>query len=311
MQQPFSAWAKTLLERQDYPDLRLYPGGPPKRPYDTTAYTLPLLMGVDVQAVASPLSVDAGPASSFEFAGERPTRTARKPRLAIYRSWVPAADEGWTRWLLDQFGYPYARITNRDLQGGRLKERFDAIVFPDQQARTLESGYLAGEMPAEYTGGIGEKGIMAMKEFAQAGGTIVFLNESAEYAVAKLQLPVKIATKGLREQDYYAPGSILNGLVDEHHRLGEGLPGRIAFWSEHSPAFDVEPGRGRAVVRYPEENVLASGWLLGEKYVKGKAALVDVPVGQGRVLLFGMRPQYRGQSYQTFKLFFNALGYFE
>jgi hypothetical protein len=311
MQQPYSAWAKTLLERQDYPDLRLYPGGPPKRPYDTTAYSLPLLMGVDVLTAAAPFAANTNPATAFEFAGSRPARTTRKPRLAVYRSWIPIADEGWTRWLLDQFGYPYARITNRDLQSGKLKDRLDVIVFPDQQARTLESGYLAGEMPPEYTGGVGEKGVAAMKEFAQAGGTIVFLNESAEYGVARLQLPVKISTKGLREQDYYAPGSILNGIVDERQRLGEGLPGRIAFWSEHSPAFEVDPGRDRIVVRYPDDNILASGWLLGEKYLKGKAALVEVPVGEGRVLLFGMRPQYRGQSYQTFRLFFNALGYFE
>jgi len=313
MQQPYSSWAKTLLERQDYPDLRLYPGGPPKRPYDVTAQTLPLLMGVDVQTATTPFAVDADSVTTFEFA---PTQAAaaqppRKPRMALYRSWVPAADEGWTRWLLDQYGYAYTRATNRDLQGGKLKDRFDVIVFPDEQPKVLESGFLIGDMPPEYTGGIGEKGVAALKDFAQSGGTLVFLNESSEYAVAKLQLPVRISTKGLRDQDYYAPGSILNGFLDERHPVGAGLPPRIAFWSEHSPAFEVEAGRGRVVVRYPEENILASGWLLGEKYLKGRAALVDIPLGAGRVVLFGMRPQYRGQSYQTFKLFFNALGYFE
>jgi hypothetical protein len=166
-------------------------------------------------------------------------------------------------------------------------------------------------MPPEYVGGISDKAVAALREFVARGGTAAFLNQSTEFAIARLQLPVRIATRDLPEQELYVPGSILNGLLDISHPLAFGLPARIAFWSEQSPAFDVEPGRGRVVVRYPEESILASGWLLGEKHLKGKAALVDVPVGSGHVVLFGMRPQYRAQSYQTFKLLFNTLAYFE
>ena len=63
------------------------------------------------------------------------------------------------------------------------------------------------------------------------------------------------------------------------------------------------------MARYPAADILASGWLLGEKHLANRAALVDARLGRGHVILFGMRPQYRAQSYLTFKLFFNALLY--
>ena len=91
----------------------------------------------------------------------------------------------------------------------------------------------------------------------------------------------------------------------ENHPLTYGLPREIAIWSQGSPAWD--PADAAAIARYPESGILASGWLLGEERLKGRAAVLEAPYGQGRVILFGMRPQYRAQSYQTFKLFFNAL----
>ncbi|HYO80761.1 MAG TPA: M14 metallopeptidase family protein [Bryobacteraceae bacterium] len=345
MQQPYSSFAKTLLERQDYPDLRLYPGGPPKRPYDVTAHTLPLLMGVTAETVKAPFDAKLARVTEFPFAGQplaaadtetwrainrawssgQPVyrsstsgsfragdaadgyRPLKQPRIALYKSWIPSMDEGWTRWLLEQFGFQYQSVTNADLQKGQLRDRFDVIVFPEQRAEGIHTGHKAGSMPPEYTGGVGEAGAENLKAFASRGGVLIFLNDASEYALKHLGLAVRDALSGVSNREFYAPGSLLN-VRAEPHWLTLGMPQEFAIWFESSPAFEVSTGgRERAVVSYPESNVLASGWLLGEKYLHRKAAVVDVQVGSGHVVLFGMRPQYRAQSYLTFKMFFNAL----
>ena len=162
-------------------------------------------------------------------------------------------------------------------------------------------------MPQEYTGGLSAKSAANLKTFAEQGGTLVFLNRSANYAVEHLHLDVKNVLAGVPNRDFYSPGSLLNATLDTHNPLTYGLPENIAIWSEDSPAWEVPAGsKDRVVSALREDHVLASGWLLGESYLKGRAALVEVPMGQGRAVLFGMRPQYRAQSYQAFKMFFNS-----
>ncbi len=348
MQQPYSSYAKTLLERQRYPDLRLYPGGPPQRPYDVTAQTLPLLMGVETDTIDTPFGVASSRAKSFEFEPVRPLAASdidtwravnkiwtggtpvfrnpgtgdffvqnpdtvesvkiARPRIALYKSYVPAIDEGWTRWLLEDFGFAYQSVLNSDIESGNLRQRYDVIVFPDQPATQIASGFEPGTMPQEYTGGLNPKAAANLKTFAEQGGTLVFLNRSANYAVDHLHLDVKNVVAGVPNRDFYSPGSLLNAALDTRNALALGLPKNIAIWSEESPAWDV-PANSKdfVIARYPDDHVLASGWLLGESYIKGRAAIVEVPMGQGQAILFGMRPQYRAQSYQAFKLFFNAL----
>jgi Zinc carboxypeptidase len=314
MQQPNSSYAKTLLERQHYPDIRPYRGGPPQQPYDVTAQTLPLLMGVAADTIDAPLKVSSKPAKSFEFGQTIPGgsdfwRAAKKTsRIGRYKSFVPAIDEGWTRWLLEDFHFPYESLRNPDIDAGNLRQHFDVIVFPDQPASQLANGYEPGTMPQEYTGGLNAKAAANLKTFAEQGGTLVFLNRSANYAVEHLHLDVKNVVAGVPNRDFYSPGSLLNAVVDTHNPLAVGLPENIALWSEESPAWDVPTGsKDTIVIHYPDDHILASGWLLGETYIKGRAALVEVPIGQGRAILFGFRPQYRAQSYQAFKLFFNSL----
>ncbi len=316
MQQPNSSYAKTLLERQHYPDIRLYRGGPPQQPYDVTAQTLPLLMGVETDTIDAPFAVrtEMAPPLSFHFDGDPASdidswRAAKKSaRIGLYKSYVPAIDEGWTRWLLENFHFAYQGVRNPDIDAGNLRERFDVIVFPDQPASQIANGYALGTMPQEYTGGLGAKAAANLKTFAEQGGTLVFLNRSANYAVEHLHLDVKNVVAGVPSRDFYSPGSLLNVTLDTRNAIAKGLPENIAIWSEESPAWEVPAGSKDAVVaRYPDDHLLASGWLLGESYIKGRAALVEIPIGQGRAVLFGLRPQYRAQSYQAFKLFFNSL----
>jgi hypothetical protein len=346
MAQPYSGWAKALLERQHYPNLRLYPGGPPQRPYDVTAHTLPLLMGVRADATESPIAnllpgmmpphppagLPAADSDSWiainriwaaggsvwrnaatgDFAsasqGDGWKRISR-PRIGLYRSFIPNNDEGWTRWLLEQFGFTYASVQNQEIQTGGLRQRFDVMVFPDAGAESswnMENGPKAGSMPPEFMGGLGSAGASALKAFASAGGTLIFLNRASEYATRQLGVAARNVLQGVASSDFYSPGSLLNARLDPRHPLAAGLPENLAIWSEQSPAWET---RASVPVRYPASDLLASGWLLGEKYLARKAALVDARLGSGHIILFGMRPQYRAQSYQTFKLFFNALIY--
>ncbi|MGA2742548.1 MAG: M14 metallopeptidase family protein [Bryobacteraceae bacterium] len=346
MAQPYGGWAKALLERQRYPDMRLYPGGPPQRPYDVTAHTLPLLMGVLVQATDTPVAgLRPGPvvthpvglpasdsvcwtainrawnaggavwrnAATGDFATENQGggwQRIQRPRVGLYRSFIPNNDEGWTRWLLEQFGFAYTSLENKAIQTGGLRKHFDAIVFPDASAASMENGNKLGSMPPEFTGGLEANGADALREFASAGGTLIFLNRASEYATLHLGVAARNVVHVVSNSEYYSPGSLLNARLDTHHPLAAGLPEDLAIWSEQSPAWDIQGHTEEsAPVRYPDANLLASGWLLGEKYLAGKAALVDARLGAGHIILFGMRPQYRAQSYQTFKLFFNALLY--
>jgi hypothetical protein len=345
-QQPYSSFAKTLLEKQDYPDLRIYPGGPPRRPYDVTAHTLPLLMGVDVKTVNDYSAGALTRADRFEFepvkplsaansdtwkevnrtwakgasvwrdpsSGDFATRAAanwkehKRPRVGLYRSYVPVMDEGWTRWILEQFGFAFSNITNRDVLANNLGERYDAIIIPDQNPSTIHNGFRPGTMPAEVVGGLGDAGAQALIQFARSGGTLIFLNGSSDYAVGHLGLVLRNAVRGIPSRDFYCPGSLLNVTLDTTHPLTAGLPKEIPIWFENGPAWDPPESNGAKVVaRYASSNLLASGWLLGERHLAGRAAIVELPMGNGRAVLFGLRPQYRAQSYLTLKLLFNAL----
>ena len=316
LRQPFAAFAKTLLERQNYPDMREYPGGPPRRPYDVTAHTLPLLLGVRAQvaqdSVAAGLSapVTSAPPMFHAVGLSVPAHTRGAVRLGLYRSWSPAMDEGWTRWIFDTWGIPYESVNDSMVRSGSLGGRFDAIILPDQSPRELLDGLSARRYPARFAGGLGQAGVQALRDFVDGGGTLIAFNNASDFVIGALELPVTDVLAALPNREFYAPGSIFRLKLDTEHPLAEGMPEESIAWFESGPAFEVRDAtRARVIGRYPANaaEVLLSGWILGAGQVAGKGALVEVKRGRGRVILFGFRPQYRGQSQATYPLLFNAI----
>jgi hypothetical protein len=127
MKQPYGAFAKALLENQHYPDLREYPGGPPKRPYDVTAHTLSLMMNVKAVLIRELFSVDARPEPN-SFVIQSRVRPNAGVRVAIYKNYLPSMDEGWTRWVFDQYRFPYTSLSDGEVRAGNLVARYDAII---------------------------------------------------------------------------------------------------------------------------------------------------------------------------------------
>jgi hypothetical protein len=152
-----------------------------------------------------------------------------------------------------------------------------------------------------------------LREFVEAGGTLVCLNRASDFAIEQFKLPVRDVVDGLPRTDFYVPGSILRIELDTNDPLTREMPKESIAWVENSPVFEIKSDplalvRVKIIASYPKDkDPLLSGWLLGGDRIKGKAALVEVGMGKGRIILFGFRPQYRGQSLATYPLFFNAI----
>jgi len=311
MQQPYGGFAKALLERQQYPNLRDSSGNPIP-PYDVTAHTLPLLMGVEAKPVFS--SFKYGQMKIEGVGGNGGCGDGIPPRRAIYKSHVPSMDEGWTRWVLDTSAKClfHSSLSDAEARAGGLRAKYDTIIMPDQSPRAIFEGYKKGTMPDEFTGGLSSQGVQALREFVEEGGTLITLNQASEFAIEQFKLPVRNTVAGLKRTEFYVPGSILRTVLDTTHPIAAGMPKESIAWVEDSPAFEIsdakEAARVRVIARYPENaDPLLSGWLLGGEKLRGKAALAEVTMGKGHIILFGFRPQYRGQSLATYPLLFNAI----
>ncbi|MEZ5293209.1 MAG: M14 family metallopeptidase [Vicinamibacterales bacterium] len=433
--QPYGGYARTMLSRQEYPDLRLFPGGPPEPPYDVTGHTLWMLTGATVDAVEQPFEASLEPVKAVTPApSAAPARPAgayligpesygtfkmvaelQKAGAPVYRAskafdghapgtWVipssgqsqpivekyatalgvpvmasdrpPAVDGerlkpntrvglyraannmpgGWSMWMLEQYGINHAVMSAEDFKGD-LNAKYDVILLPSgtTKGRMMQGLDPKRNDPAEWAWafGIGEAGWARLRSFVQNGGTLLAVGSAVETARDLLDLPIERAlpqapprfgpgaapptpasaedaTAALRDafssparlmqtlRDrvtppqslFYCPGSLLNNEFDPNHPVAWGMPASWPVFFDDDQAYRLRPGFGveaEVVSRYPRQHVLASGWLLGEEYLKDQANILAFKAGKGRVVTFGSQIDFRAQPRATYKLIFNAV----
>jgi hypothetical protein len=241
-------------------------------------------------------------------------------------------DEGWTRFVLDDYGFPYTTLHNADMKDN-LGRKFDVIVFANENPAVIKTGHAnrtrnissgairtrsrsIGAYPPEYGGGIGDEGIAALKAFVGGGGVLVALDNAGPLFTKEFNLPVKNVLEGLPDSEFLVPTSLLNIQVDNQSPIGYGMPAEAAALFFRSVAYSTWlPPSGdwdrHVVASYPEDNVLLMGWMRGEDLIARKTAVVDAGYKDGRVILIGFRTQHRGQTHGTYKFLFNALLYSE
>jgi len=247
----------------------------------------------------------------------------KRPRTALYAPHTANMDAGWTQWLLDQFEVPYELVQNEQVRAGGLREKYDVIVLAQQamasilhgtpEVTKLRTGETVRQRP-EFAGGIGLEGARELEEFVRRGGTLIAFDSATELPLTLFPLDVR---PGLRpgaqaeQGGWFCPGSILRMTAETKHPVAFGMPAEHFATSTGGQYFEIEESaaarRPQVIVRYAQKNLLASGWLSGERIVAGKAAVVEAPLGEGRVILFGFRPQFRGQTFGTFRLVLNAI----
>jgi hypothetical protein len=377
--QAYGKYAQELLGIQHYPEVRAAAGDDILQPYDITAWSLPLMMGVEISkgaapdaAAAHPFTAADYPAGGLEGAGavyaltrdsnaafklvnaaqkagiavstaadgtlllpaapglEALARaqhvtlrgqsampgdaTALRPvRVGLYKPWTANMDEGWTRFVLDQYGFAPRSLDNAAIQAGSLRERYDAIILPDMPAAQIRNGLPAAQMPAPYAGGIGPQGEAALRDFVQAGGSLITLGRASEWAMESFHLPVSNALARVKPGEFSCPGSLLRAHLDLAAPVNFGMSEDAAIFVDEPLAFATRPAppeqKLTVLAAYPSraDSVLLSGWMRGADLLTRRAAAVSLSQGAGRIILFGFRVQNRAQTEGTFKMLFNAI----
>lgn len=284
----------------------------------------------DALKQGKPLGMAADGKWIVDNAASNAAYSLRTPRVGVYEPYRSDADGGWTQWLLDYYRVPYEALKNEGVREGNLSARFDTIIIASQSVNAILHGFQAGlptysgsgasaeAMAAkslqrpEYTGGIGLEGVVALREFVEQGGTLLAFGEATNLPIEMFPLPV---ANTVARSSFKAPGAVLRIRVPNGNLLAAGMPsetyafvdGGFAFESRNLKDARTSKAAVRTVASYAEKDLLASGWITGENAVKGKDAVTEVDLGKGRVVLFGIRPQFRGQTFATFKLVLNAI----
>jgi hypothetical protein len=308
---------------------------------------IPQQEGIDakLETIAEKFPINIRPASAAPTGS---ALLVHLPRIGLYQSWIASMDEGWTRWIFDQNEIPYTRLVDADIRKGDLNQRFDVVLIPDNSASAITSGrrgsgdestasspttqageaaggkrraasvpaaHAAGEdaargpqTPPEFKGGLGDSGLISLKAFAEAGGTIITLNKASEVYAGKESGRIENALDGVDRKAFFIPGSILQVAVDTSNPIAFGSTPTVPIFYENGPTFTVN-GDAHSVAFFNTDKPLLSGWILGGQFLKGTSVIAEESVGKGRIVLFGFRPQYRAQSEVTYKFLFNALLY--
>lgn len=259
----------------------------------------------------------------------RLTALARKPetlatqhpvRVGLYKPWTASMDEGWTRFVLEQYGFAPKSIDNDRMRSGDLGASFDVVILPSMSKSAIVSGSNGGararsleELPPEYAGGIGDDGVEALRKFVDGGGTLITLAQAGDLAIDELGLPVRNALDGVSSDDFSVPGSLLRAHMEEGNPVVYGMPNDAAIFVDDAIAYTTTPpppGMSRmAVATYPasSEEILLSGWGTGLDRLERRDAAVAFTHGTGKVVLFGFRVQNRAQTEGTFRMLFNSI----
>lgn len=326
MDQPFRPFVEEMLGETEYP--RTVHDGETVRPYDVTAWRLSEMLGVEVLAVEDRSAVEAFALASAERQVTEPSRWTPPgredeagPRIALYSPWGGSMDEGWTRLVLDRHGFDYERIRPGEPEldgaadGRRLHQHYDVILLPSIRRGELESGRSGSGRPRlgdavwpeKYRRGIGSGAGDALRAFAEEGGRVVVISDATPWVIDALGLPVRV--EGGRGGEAYAPGTLLRVELSAESRIGRGVGDEVSAYYASGYNYQPRAWPERTIVaaRYADRDLLVAGFLQGGRALEGKPAVVQVPVGEGEVVLFGFHPQRRAQTEGTFPLLFNAL----
>ncbi len=266
--------------------------------------------------VAKQTGVDFAALKSSPAAG---THELKRLRVGMYKRYYGGnIDEGWTRWLLEQWDFKLTSLMDADIKAGGLNAKFDVIILPNDSIgmMTGEGGgqfrARAEDYPPDYRSGFGADGVKALNAFVEDGGTLLTFGAAGDLPIERFHLPIRNVTANRKSKEFWCPGSTLHASFDNTNALAYGMPsdGLVVFLAG-SQAYEILPTqfneRVETIVTFPGRDLLQSGWLLGEDVIAKKAAMVSVEHGKGRVILIGFRPQHRAQTHGTYKVVFNAL----
>jgi hypothetical protein len=293
----------------------------PPAPWAPGTFWIPAGGAIDAAAVQA-LAAEFGLPFTAVAASPVGAMSRLKPlRVALYRRYAGGnMDEGWTRFLFDQWEFPYTRVDAEEIKRGGLNANYDVVLIADDTVRAIvgagasevaASPFAAPALPAEYSKVLGTAGVEALKDFVRAGGSLVLIDHATSLATERFGVPVRNPIAGLSEKEFFAPGSSLRVHVDPTQPLGYGMPNETTVVFFESVAFDINNSNANdrisVVARYHDRDLLRGGWLDGEKHLAGMPALMDIGYGKGRLAMIGFRAQNRAQAYGTFKVLFNAL----